>query len=51
MINVFLEALDGKKKRTFAFTCGDMTVGNANFIDSLKIICISDSRKIRNAHY
>ncbi len=36
MTNVFLEALDGKKKRTFAFTCGDMKVGNSNFIDSLK---------------
>lgn len=36
MTNVFLESLDGKKKRTFAFTCGDMKVGESNFIDSLK---------------
>ncbi len=36
MTNVFLEALDGKKKRTFAFTCGDMKVAGSNFIDSLK---------------
>lgn len=36
MTNVFLEALDGKKKRTFAFTCGDMQVGGSNFMDSLR---------------
>ena len=34
--NVLLEAIDGKKQRTFAYTCGDMTIGNVNFIDSLK---------------
>ena len=36
MTNVFLEALDGKKKRTFAFTCGDMKVNDTSFIDLLK---------------
>jgi peptidoglycan/xylan/chitin deacetylase (PgdA/CDA1 family) len=36
MTNVFLEALDGKKKRTFAFTCGDMKIGDTSFIDQLK---------------
>lgn len=36
MTNVFLEALDGKKKRTFAFTCGDMKVRDTSFIDSMK---------------
>ncbi len=36
MTNIFLEALDGKKKRTFAFTCGDMKVGESNFMDSLR---------------
>lgn len=36
MTNIFLEALDGKKKRTFAFTCGDMKVNDTAFIDLLK---------------
>lgn len=36
MTNIFLEALDGKKKRTFAFTCGDMKVNDTSFIDLLK---------------
>ncbi|HYO20989.1 MAG TPA: polysaccharide deacetylase family protein [Flavisolibacter sp.] len=36
MTNVFLEALDGKKKRTFAFTCGDMKIGDTAFFDGLK---------------
>jgi len=35
--NTLLEAVDGKRERTFAFTCGDMTVGDKNFfIDELK---------------
>jgi peptidoglycan/xylan/chitin deacetylase (PgdA/CDA1 family) len=36
MTNVFLEALDGKKKRTFAYTCGDMKVNDTAFMDQLK---------------
>jgi peptidoglycan/xylan/chitin deacetylase (PgdA/CDA1 family) len=36
MTNTFLEALDGKKKRTFAFTCGDMKIGDTSFIDRMK---------------
>ena len=36
MNNVFLQALDGKTKRTFAFTCGDMKVGDSLFMDRLK---------------
>jgi sialate O-acetylesterase len=36
MTNIFLEALDGKKKRTFAFTCGDMKVNDTAFMDLLK---------------
>lgn len=36
MTNIFLEALDGKKKRTFAFTCGDMKVNDTSFIGQLK---------------
>ena len=36
MANGFLEALDGKKERTFAFTCGDMKVKDTFFMDLLK---------------
>lgn len=36
MTNVFLQALDGKTQRTFAYTCGDMTVGDSGFIHHLK---------------
>ena len=36
MTNVFLEALDGKKSRTFAFTCGDMKIGDSSFILGMK---------------
>ena len=36
MTNVFLEALDGKKRRTFAFTCGDMKVRDTAFMDYMK---------------
>ena len=36
MNNVFLEALDGKTKRTFAYTCGDMKIGDSSFIRNMK---------------
>ena len=36
MTNLFLQALDGKTKRTFAFTCGDMKIGDSSFINALK---------------
>ena len=36
MTNVFLQALDGKTKRTFAFTCGDMKVADSAFINGMK---------------
>lgn len=36
MTNVFLESLDGKKKRTFAYTCGDMKIGDSLFINGMK---------------
>jgi sialate O-acetylesterase len=36
MTNVFLQALDGKAKRTFAFTCGDMKIGDSSFINAMK---------------
>jgi len=36
MTNVFLQALDGKTTRTFAFTCGDMKIGDSLFINGMK---------------
>lgn len=36
MTNVFLESLDGKKERTFAYTCGDTDTGEGSFIDAIK---------------
>jgi len=36
MTNLFLQALDGKTKRTFAFTCGDMKIGDSSFINAVK---------------
>lgn len=35
MTNVFLEALDGKTKRTFAFTCGDTRVRDSFFMNAM----------------
>lgn len=34
--NTLLEAIDGKKERTFAFPCGDTKIGSVNFYDGLK---------------
>ncbi len=36
MTNLFLQNLDGKTNRTFAFTCGDMKVGDSSFINGMK---------------
>ena len=36
MTNLFLQALDGKTKRTFAFTCGDMKIDDSLFINGMK---------------
>lgn len=36
MTNVFLQAIDEKTKRTFAFTCGDMKIGDSLFIHGMK---------------
>lgn len=47
MTNVFLEAMDGKKKRTFAFTCGDMKIGDSSFINAMKND-FSAARAVRN---
>jgi peptidoglycan-N-acetylglucosamine deacetylase len=47
MTNIFLEALDGSKKRTFAFTCSDRTVSDGAFIDLLKNDFVA-ARAVRN---
>lgn len=36
MTNVFLESLDGKKERTFAYTCGDTQTREGSFVDAIK---------------
>lgn len=47
MTNLFLQALDGKTKRTFAFTCGDMKVDDSSFINGMKNDFIA-ARAVRN---
>lgn len=47
MTNIFLQALDGKIKRTFAFTCGDMKIGDSSFIGALKNDFVA-ARAVRN---
>jgi sialate O-acetylesterase len=36
MTNTVLQLLDGKTERTFAYTCGDMKVGDTSFVDKIK---------------
>jgi len=47
MTNLFLQALDGKTKRTFAFTCGDMKIGDSSFINPMKKDFVA-ARAVRN---
>lgn len=47
MTNLFLQALDGKTKRTFAFTCGDMKIGDSTFINPMKNDFVA-ARAVRN---
>lgn len=47
MTNVFLKALDGKEERTFAYTCGDMKIGDSSFIEPLKSDIVA-ARAVRN---
>jgi peptidoglycan-N-acetylglucosamine deacetylase len=47
MTNVFLRALDGKNKRTFAYTCGDMKIGDSSFINAMKNDFVA-ARAVRN---
>jgi peptidoglycan-N-acetylglucosamine deacetylase len=36
MTNVFLQSLDGKTRRTFAYPCGDMTAGDTSYVEAIK---------------
>lgn len=47
MTNLFLQSLDGKTKRTFAFTCGDMKVSDSAFINGMKNDFVA-ARAVRN---
>jgi peptidoglycan-N-acetylglucosamine deacetylase len=35
MNNIFLQSLDGKSKRTFAYPCGDLTVNDSSYADKI----------------
>jgi sialate O-acetylesterase len=47
MTNLFLQALDGKTKRTFAYTCGDMKIDDSLFINGMKNDFVA-ARAVRN---
>lgn len=47
MTNLFLQSLDGKTKRTFAFTCGDMKVADSAFMNGMKKDFVA-ARAVRN---
>jgi peptidoglycan/xylan/chitin deacetylase (PgdA/CDA1 family) len=47
MTNLFLQSLDGKTKRTFAFTCGDMKISDSAFINGMKKDFVA-ARAVRN---
>jgi peptidoglycan/xylan/chitin deacetylase (PgdA/CDA1 family) len=47
MTNVFLQSMDGKTRRTFAYTCGDMKIGDSSFIDPMKKDFVG-ARAVRN---
>jgi len=36
MTNAVLEAIDGKKQRTFAYPCGDTRVGDTSYVEAIK---------------
>lgn len=47
MTNVFLNLVDNKTHRTFAYTCGDMKIGDSLFINGLKKD-VAAARAVRN---
>jgi len=47
MTNLFLQSLDGKTKRTFAFPCGDSKIGDSTYINGMKKDFVA-ARNVRN---
>lgn len=47
MTNLLLQALDGKTKRTFAFTCADTKIGDSSFIQPMRNDFVA-ARSVRN---
>jgi peptidoglycan/xylan/chitin deacetylase (PgdA/CDA1 family) len=47
MTNLFLQSLDGKNKRTFAFTCGDMKIEDSLFMNGMQKDFVA-ARAVRN---
>ncbi|QNA44227.1 polysaccharide deacetylase family protein [Lacibacter sediminis] len=47
MTNLFLQSIDGKTKRTFAYTCGDMKIADSSFINGMKKDFVA-ARAVRN---
>lgn len=50
MTNLFLQALDGKTERTFAYTCGDQLVKDSAFIRGMKKDFVA-ARSVRNEQH
>lgn len=48
MANTLLEALDGKTKRTFAYPCGDMKIGDDSYVEKIKTEFVA-ARGVRGA--
>lgn len=47
MTNLFLHALDGRTRRTFAYTCGDMKIADSSFMDGMRSDFVA-ARAVRN---
>src|SRR5690606_8693465 len=47
MTNLFLQALDGKTERTFAYTCGDNIINDSAFIEGMRKDFVA-ARSVRN---
>lgn len=41
MTNAYLEAIDGKKERTFAYPCGDTQTGDGSYVDAIRDLFVS----------
>jgi peptidoglycan-N-acetylglucosamine deacetylase len=50
MTNAFLQALDGKTKRTFAYPCGDMTVRDSSYVENIHSDFVA-ARGVQNEMY